>query len=494
MMPGMRWLFVAFVTTLLVNSAPSAAKGADDLLGPVFESRAAGIAMRGPAGCRQIRRPASDDVVIYADEARKWTMTVTRAQLAAPMQLAGSKNAAGELVPGLLETTVRQIQVDKPGATILRDDVISVGDSRVGVIAARFDLGLDAFLMQQALLRVTDTHYFVINFVTPAPKAGALEDDPATRLAVDTFNAVLESIKLLDQTEIREEQAQRLFRTRTLFVSLNEPRMRDALVPVQWLRILENGKDIGYTYVVEEIARDLPRNNVRPERQAGAEGVLIGVRSRMMRDGTQSDSESWMFCTFDRKSESWSMIGVVDDPKGGKTHLSELGVTTKRTKPVPDKGSLLEGNKDVTLADEYLLSVTRIGQSANPQPIKQELPVFYLPQAIGHLLPRLLPRNDPKGYMFASYTSDSGQVKARYVDVGREESVTLGGQTVRATPIGDRIGLEGSITTHYVSPDGKYLGSVNKDSKITVLPTDAKTLESLWKNANLTRPGSVQDR
>jgi hypothetical protein len=492
----MKWLSCVFGVLLTVASAQAQAPADHgDLLGPVFESQAAGIAMRGPVGSRQIRRPASDDVVIYVDEARKWTMTVTRAQLSTPLKLSATKNAAGEEVPGLMESTVKQILVDKPGATILRDDVITLGDVRVGVIAAKFDLGLDAFLMQQALLRVTDNHYFVINFVSPAPKAGALEEDADTRRAVETFTAVLESVRLLDQSEIREDQAQRLFRTRTLFVSLNEPRMRNALVPVQWLRIIENGKDIGYTYVVEEIARDLPRNNVRPERQAGAEGVLVGVRSRMIRDGSQADSEAWMFCTFDRKSESWSMIGLVDDPKGGKSHLSELGVTTKRTKPVPDKGSVLEkGNKDVALTDEYLLSVTRIGQSANPQPIRQELPVFYLPQAVGHLLPRLLPRNDPKGYMFASYTSDSGQVKARYIDVGREESVTLGGQTFRAIPIGDRIGLEGSITMHYISPDGKYLGSVNKDSKITVLPTDAPTLEKLWKNVNLTRPGAVEEK
>ena len=71
-------------------------------------------------------------------------------------------------------------------------------------------------------------------------------------------------------------------------------------------------------------------------------------------------------------------------------------------------------------------------------------------------------------------------------------NVTIGGESIRAVPIKDRIGLQGSVTTHYMSLDGKYLGSVNEDSKVTILPTDAATLENIWKDANLTRPGDVE--
>jgi hypothetical protein len=51
------------------------------------------------------------------------------------------------------------------------------------------------------------------------------------------------------------------------------------------------------------------------------------------------------------------------------------------------------------------------------------------------------------------------------------------------------LGLEGSATIHYIDPaTNKYLGSVNNDSKITILPTDAETLQTKWANADLTRP------
>src|SRR5688500_18549312 len=77
----------------------------------------------------------------------------------------------------------------------------------------------------------------------------------------------------------------------------------------------------------------------------------------------------------------------------------------------------------------------------------------------------------------------------RYVDVGTEQEVALGGERVRAVPITDRLGLEGSPTIHYIEPaTNRYLGSVNNDSKISILPTDAATLQKKWANADLTRP------
>jgi len=56
------------------------------------------------------------------------------------------------------------------------------------------------------------------------------------------------------------------------------------------------------------------------------------------------------------------------------------------------------------------------------------------------------------------------------------------------------LGLEGSVTTHYFTADGKYLGSVNPESKITVLPADRSTIERLWKNADLSRPAEVEQK
>jgi len=311
---------------------------------------------------------------------------------------------------------------------------------------------------------------------------------------VATFSAVLDSLQLLDQTTLKEDQDQRLFRTRTLFVNLTRKKLTDALVKQQWLRILRDGKDVGYTYVVEEIGHDLPRKG-RADRQGGNEGILIGIRSRRINAGVgQLDTESWQFCTFDRKYEAWSTVGYTTDLKGNKANLGELGISRWREKPVADQVPQGLGAKpSVSLSEEYRLEITKLGINQSPEPVVRDLPPFYLPKAIDHLLPRVIPTREAKGFVFATWVSDAGQLMLRYVDVGPEQEVALGGKRVQAFPIKDRVGLEGPLTTHYISPEGKFLGSVNEDTHTTILPTDAATLEQLWKNANLTRPGAVEE-
>src|SRR6185436_10246463 len=97
-----------------------------------------------------------------------------------------------------------------------------------------------------------------------------------------------------------------------------------------------------------------------------------------------------------------------------------------------------------------------------------------------------------KQFMFATYASDQKEVIRRFVDVGTEGEYMLAGKKIHAVAVRDRLGLEGSVTTHYVTPEGEYLGSINPDSKITILPTDPATLQKMWKDVNLTRPSDVE--
>jgi hypothetical protein len=83
-------------------------------------------------------------------------------------------------------------------------------------------------------------------------------------------------------------------------------------------------------------------------------------------------------------------------------------------------------------------------------------------------------------------------VMSRYVEVGDEGDFDFAGQKIHAVPVTDRLGWRGSVTTHYMTRDGRYLGSENKDTHTVVIPTDAATLLSIWREANLTQPGDIQ--
>ena len=152
------------------------------------------------------------------------------------------------------------------------------------------------------------------------------------------------------------------------------------------------------------------------------------------------------------------------------------------------ENKLDERNPPVRHEDVYSLTVTTQSSKVNLEPLTRTLPPFYVPQALAHVLPRLVPLNEPKGYMFASFVSETREVMSRYLDIGREQNVTLDGKKMTAIPVKERIGLEGSVTTHWMSPDGKYLGSVNEDSKVTILPSDEATLRKIWVDAKLTAP------
>ena len=476
-------------------------------LGPVFESQSAGIAFRAPADCKLVRRPGADEIVQYVNDAKRWNLRVHRIQFGEPMPVATRKDPKTQKdVPGLLDMTLDQFKIDKPGAEVLREEVVPMGDTLVGMIAVRYNEGLETYLHQQALLRQSDRTYAIFTMTSPAPHGRSGEEiaqDPRVREAAETFNAVVDSVHVMDQSDIREEQQQRLYRTRALFLNVTESRLRNALIKEQWLRMIDaKGRDVGYMYVVEEVAPDLPKKKA-PKKPSRAEGVRIGIRSRTLPEaGVQADTEQWMWMAFDKRHEQWS--GAAQVKKGAtETYVSEFGVSDHQERRAFDKtarpGELRpDGSKDikqpaVSVDEYYVLSVTHMSKTATAEPVRRELPVFYIPQAMGHLLPRLLPLFEQKGYMFASYVSETREVMSRYVDVGREEQVQLGGKTLRAIPIRDRIGLEGAVTTHYMSADGAYLGSVNEESNITLLPTDRATLLNIWKDADLSRPGDVEE-
>ena len=146
---------------------------------------------------------------------------------------------------------------------------------------------------------------------------------------------------------------------------------------------------------------------------------------------------------------------------------------------------------------DYLLNVTHVAKGGNAEPINRALPPFYLPQALSKMLPRLVDykyaarSGQAKKYMFMQYVGDSREVMTRYVDVEPIQQVTFGGKTFQAIPVRDKITLDGPVTTHYLNDKGEYLGSESPDSGVAVVPTDEKTLNDLWKDADLNRPSAV---
>jgi len=137
---------------------------------------------------------------------------------------------------------------------VLRSDVINVESSYVGMIAVRFTIGAQRWLRQQAIVQGNEHLYYIFNLTSPAGK-GEPGADPVERAAVEAFTAMIDSVKLIDRSDIKREQDDRLFRTRNLFLYWTPQKFADLMVPKQYLRIIQEGKEVGYTYV-EEMPND----------------------------------------------------------------------------------------------------------------------------------------------------------------------------------------------------------------------------------------------
>jgi hypothetical protein len=190
---------------------PQAAAGGE---WSVYSSPEAGIELKMPPG----QPVPSDDATVLAqvvDAERSWKFELRRLPLETPMNLEPEEMPEGGRRAGLLELMTSTAQQNTQGE-ILRQGLTPLGDADAGVYAIRFSLGLTTQLQQVALIRASNTLYYQLMLTSPAP-AGPIEQiqqDPAVREAVEAFQTSLNSFKVLDQSKLREEQEQRLIRTR----------------------------------------------------------------------------------------------------------------------------------------------------------------------------------------------------------------------------------------------------------------------------------------
>ncbi len=488
-----------------LQGRPDEAPSTQPALGPAFSSQAAGISLRPPAGSKTITRAGSEAIVEFINEEAKTTLRVTHVSLTKPIPLTIPASTPGPVIngekdKGLLEMTAAQLTRNMPNSKVLRQNVMPLAGHDAGILMLRATNGVQHQLIQQAIIQANEQSYYNIIYSTPGESFDKPVDQPsdAERLAVKTFEAVLDSVQVMDPEKLRLDQEDRLFRTRSLLVNWTDQKLKSVLVPEQYIRVIRDGKDIGYSYIVEE-----------PETIGTIPGLKIGIRSRTVPEGGQQiDGETWYHVSFDRKIENWSSIWLFT---GGteKYHATEFGSSEQRRKPVaidrlkgddigpvPTTQRSFRGeNLGVKLVDVYTLAVHRVNKKVTLPDVERVLPPFYLPQALGHLLPRLMPTNEPRGYLFASYLSGEAQVKLRYIDVGVLSTLRFNGKKIEAYPITDRFGYDGAITTHYVDQNHKYIGSesvfvsdAGVRSVIDVVVSDAATVTSIWADAKFVRP------
>jgi hypothetical protein len=512
---------VIFGFVALVAAAPSSQPV---LLGDEFVSDTSGIALRPPVNCDQEVTNVPDQIVEFDDANLLWTLKVTRRSLESPVPLTDVTDADGNKQQGLLELSVKQLK-DQPVSQVVSQHIMQIGpDSQtfVGVLTMRYDHNLKRRLRQEAIVAATDRLYYFIDLESPARQsADDTAEDLGERQAMDAFSAVVNSVRLLNAANIYNDQADRLLRTRNLIFNWKPAYLKAHVIPQQYFLVVRDGKNFGYSFETEEF-----------DDKAGAIAkipiVRVSMRSETFpRPDTDVQLQSRLTSTTNLGHEDWENLATtITSPTPEKklgTHslFSEIGTSLKTTKirpvihpadrgaPIPPGQQGKNTEPDWVTRESWTLTVIRRGVDLDNPDIKQDLPqyktdlpAFYVPQALSHMIPHLLPFRQARTYLFATYVpnGDNGSpaVMLRYMDVLPPAEVTFNGKSIVAVPVHDRLGVDGPVQTHYLdSDDGSYLGTLTtiktKDGQSTeiVVPTDAATLRKIWPLCNLTPPDRI---
>lgn len=467
----------------------------DARLGPRFTSRAFAITFRPPAGGVASPRITDnpDQVVKYASAEDQWTLLVLRKYLEKPARLFSiddpvTRADESKTQPGMADELVRQLRINDSAVQILRNDKINLGPHDAAMVVSRSVLGRQATLRQQLILQKNDQLYYIFDFATPSTwtPADKEEDDPAERAAVEIFDAVLESTQVLGYEDIQADLDERQFRLRSLLVGLDR-RIRAAAKPEQYFRVLRDGKDIGWTYLTEEVVS-----------RRGEEGILTALLYQAEPEaGVKVDVASEMFASFNAttSTEEWVTINVVER-NGKKDHVSEYGSSKRRTGVVRDNDEGQQVGNDpgelARRANYYHLNVRQLGKGG-VKPFAQDLPARYVPQAIAGMFPRLVPLREKKTYVLAAWVGSAPALVNRFIDVQGEQAVNFAGHK-SAIVVKDRTGLDGDPTLHYFTPDGKYLGHHTATTGVSVVVSDQQTLSRLYPDALIARPHVLDGR
>jgi len=333
-----------------------------------------------------------------------------------------------------------------------------------------------AFLYPSALplkqdqdpIRIADRQGIGLYLVTPDPKQGDwvfaqafMLIDPTT-LAIfqldcdavgldqanSTFKDMLESVRLEDPVELDRARSVRLQRTKDWLDSIDPEQIKTAIVPEQWLRIVQGDKDVGYL----RVRRFDEDNHVPP-------GNSVHVQSHIVQGGNTYDTEGSYFEADDRSVEFWTITTTL--------RAETAAIHSPGAPPQPK----IENWRQTGLRDGDRIEVSQ----ETPTNIKSfpwtKPPASYLSQVDLFNLPAMLPHDQPTELAFYAFHPVARKLSLRTL---RIEPLPGGGYRVFDRPTPDRAE---QIATY--DHNGKLLERKMPDGR-TYHATTAQELKRIW--------------
>ena len=422
------FIALAFVPSPPVVAGDNAQEHTDLLATERWREHSYGISLRPPLGSRLMSQTADDAILrIYGQGGYTIRLYIKKA----PAQLT---------VQRLITQAIHQLGGAYPSATILDQQWPQLADRPAAAIYFRIpDRKQGPWVMAQTFLRLDSTALLMAQL--EADEAQYPQARPA-------FEAMLASLEIQDPKEINQARTEQINRGESWRQKLTTQQLHDAIEPNQWLRIIENGEDIGYMRIKEHAVN-----------QMGHSGIRIDVQTRINVNNRAVDSIANFFASDNGEHEVWSV----------RTTLRPLHAANKKTSG-PQKNTTSWAETGVRSKDRITVN------QETPTGIKDhhwERPSQgYLTQVELMMIERVLGDNTPDGEMgFYAYSPSTQQIVYRTVGIQINPDGT---RVVRSRPSPE----QNKQISHY-SSDGKLTKRQLPDGHL-VVPTTTRELSAKW--------------
>lgn len=395
-----------------------------------WQEQSYGLSVLPPAGARQVEQTASGALVNFVADDYNIEVFIHHD----PNRLLD--------VNELKREAISRFGFAYPSARVLEDERLTINGRPVALLYYRVGDDAGDWVLGQAMMLIEPQTAALFEFETDA------EAFDQTR---EVFQAVLQSADFADPRLINAQRAEWLDRGHAWLKSLQDEDIAAANPAEQWLRVTENGRDVGYIRLTRE-----------EEEVLGEPGVQVTVQSRIFTGPAAFDSLGEFMESHDEQLEIW---GIRTTQRSDAR--TSGGARGERTRPVDSSWRELGRRAGGRITVERELP-TRITESDWAVP-----PTAYLSQVDLHSLWPLLPRSEKTTMAFYAYYANTGELALRTVTV---EPQPDGGYLVRERPAPNR-----AEQVSIYDARGRLLERRMADGRV-IVPASAQQIRAIWQD------------
>ena len=440
--PALPWLTLALLLATLI-AGPATAEAAptgDPLAQHRWQDEAYGLSLRPPAGVTEIPG-VGGDVAVRFKLGESYQIKVAIQNTEDPVELAELKKRG-----------ITKFAFVQPSASILTDEVTTVAGRPAVRVIYQVPGKVQPWILSQTLMQIDPTIFAVFE----------IEADKAVYDANrDVFQAVFDSVQLADPEELNRMRQAQLAAGQAWLSSFTIEQLKAMAPPELWLRVIKDGKDVGYTRIQASDAKML-----------GDNGLRVVVQAHVVANNAAFDTISDFFRSDGDRTEVWEIRTTkrtIDSPRQGlPSNAPKRRAQTWAETGLRAGGQITVNREIPTRVD---LAVGGEGQTKRDDAKWTTPPTAYVSQADLHVIYSLLPADRPQTLAFYAYHPASHKLVLRTL---RVEPLANGAYRVheRMPPT-----FRPQVSTY--NANGQLVQRVLGDGSI-IMPATADQIKQIW--------------